>query len=138
MTKEQLASKLNGVEYPHIPPELVSLAIENNLVIVSGYSDDNCELEGIVRDEGSCFDGGNLYVNETGFCEEDCGGRLICALWCPKDKGGAAWAYETEIPHAEFRMLEDGELYCIGLVCDAADFASGKQHCPHCGKELPG
>ena len=29
-----------------------------------------------------------------------------------------AWAYGTSIPHEKINIYEDGELYCIGIVCD--------------------
>ena len=44
----------------------------------------------------------------------------IKTLW---SKGEYAWQYETEIPHATFEILEDGDKYCRGIVFDLADVA---------------
>jgi hypothetical protein len=137
MTKEQLAKELNGIQYRGITNYYCALAKENGLVIVYGQSDDLCELRGAVEDEESCYDGGDLYVNEKGFAEENCGGHRLSAVWCPEGQD-VSWAYATDIPHATFHMMDgEDELYCIGLVCDVADFASKRRCCPHCGRELP-
>lgn len=126
MTLKEFAQILDGREYgfPQFTPEEIQTAKENGFVIVHGASDDLMEFEGAIRDEGGCFDGGEVYFNKTGviFPEddeqpEDC--RQITALWCEgEDDNGtsATWAYQTDIPHESFKIWEDGELYCIGIV----------------------
>lgn len=47
-------------------------------------------------------------------------GPPIKAVWCPRDRD-CAWAYETELPHAEFRVMENAEVYCYGIVCDLSE-----------------
>lgn len=45
----------------------------------------------------------------------------IEALWCQEDHDGkiiAPWTYKTAAPHATFDIMEDGELYCRGIVID--------------------
>jgi hypothetical protein len=39
----------------------------------------------------------------------------IKALW---DTEGYSWVYETEMPHASFDIMEDGETYCRGIVVE--------------------
>jgi hypothetical protein len=36
-------------------------------------------------------------------------------------KDDTSWSYETDIPHATFDVLEDGEVYCRGIVFALAD-----------------
>jgi hypothetical protein len=42
----------------------------------------------------------------------------IKTIW---DEGGYSWQYETDIPHATFEIVEDGEKYCKGIVFNLAD-----------------
>ena len=135
MIPKQLAAMLDGMEYPEPPAHLSKLAKENGFIIVCGCSDDLCEMYGAVRDETDCWDGDDLYVRETGFCAEGQGGKLINALWCPEDLR-CSWAYKTDIPHSTFHVMENGELYCVGLVMEVGDIRFSGKCCPHCGMEL--
>ena len=132
MTKEQLAERLDGRKYGcEITLEDRGLAEKNGLIIVFGGSDDLMLLDGAERDEVGVYSGGTAYFNKKGLfsseCEEDdcpyaekelakC--KTITALWCPTT--GGSWAYETDIPHATFKIYEDGELYCTGIVFEVA------------------
>ena len=123
MTLKELAEKLDGtMEYPSMSKDIVKAAAESGIVIVHGCSDDLIEFEGAIRDEAGCFDGGKVYFNKTGFLEEgSAGGRLIKVFWdgqCEDEKRPfeATWEYETDISHETFRMLDEEELYCKGIV----------------------
>lgn len=85
------------------------IAKEHGFVVVFGYSDDNAELRGAINDELGCFDGGILR-------HKDLPGT-IRAVWCDEN-AIAPWTYQTTIPHAEFRIYDGGDLYCVGIVCD--------------------
>lgn len=132
MTKEQLAALLNGREYPMVITDAeAKQAKKDGLVVVSGASDDLCELRGALYDEAGCCDGGILILNRKGFVENHsdcecmyCGFKeytnslaRIEAIW---DRDGVSWQYETSIPHATFDIMEDGEVYCRGLVLELA------------------
>lgn len=110
MTLKEFAKMLDGREYRHeITKEEEALAKELGFVVVFGYSDDNAELRGAIDDEIGCFDGGVL--------EHDDLPNMIYAMWCP-EYIDCSWAYQTSIPHEKFHIYEDGELYCVGIVCD--------------------
>ena len=110
MTRKEFAQMLDGREYQHeITKEEEALAKELSFVVVFGYSDDNAELRGAIDDEIGCFDGGVLEHKDLP--------SGIYADWCPEDMD-CSWAYVTSIPHEKFNIYEDGELYCVGIVCD--------------------
>ncbi len=132
MNAEILSKKLNGVAYGNeTTPEIENEAKESGLVIVFGASDDLMEFRGAIYDEVSAYDGGSAFVTEDGLLEnkcddEDCPyfkkeqvkAREIKAEWCPEKDGEtyASWKITTDIPHHTFEVMEDDELYCVGLV----------------------
>lgn len=143
MTAKELAEKLDGREYRHeITREEKQQAKDNGLVVVYGYSDDNVEFDGAISDEVGCYEGATVYVTAEGVvkldnpdCEEyaeSCAAykyykqhvlehaKAIKAVWCPPDTD-FSWVYETDIPHETFRILEDGEHYCLGIVFSVED-----------------
>lgn len=117
---KEFAQKLNGVEYMEIPEELISYAKQNGIVIVSGASDDLCELDGAIREEFGCYNGGVGYLDEEGnICEEikaENTYKRITAVWCGDGKDGFTWTYNTDIPHEDFEMYDGDEKYCRGFV----------------------
>lgn len=132
MTKEQLAAKLDGREYGNeITDAEEKQAQASGLVVVFGYSDDNVEFRGCIVDEYGCYGGGSVLVTKDGLvasdhdCNCDCCGhaalvkrsKQIDAVW---DYDGYSWIYKTDIPHATFEILEDGEKYCRGIVFEMA------------------
>jgi hypothetical protein len=138
MTKEELAAKLNGIEYPAhrtITADLIQSAKDAVLVILYGASDDLMEFDGAVREEIGCYSGGTAFVDADGVLpDRDCldgddeiteyvqrqkSAKPIEALWCKED--GYSWTYKTGIPHATFEVMEDGEHYCRGIVFSLAD-----------------
>ncbi len=106
------------------------------LVVVYGASDDLMEFEGAIRDEFDCYNGGIALVDGQGLLDRDRieedddegvaefvarkkAARKIEALWCAEP--GYSWTYRTDIPHATFEVVEDGEPYCRGIVFALAD-----------------
>lgn len=100
------------------------------LVVVFGASDDLCEFRGAIDDEVGCFDGGDIYVNAEGLIannmdmfddfvpENSPEFVLIKACW---DCNGYSWSYETDIPHECFKILDDDEPYCLGIIFAVED-----------------
>lgn len=124
MTIQEFADLLNGREYgQEITVAEVEKAKQLGYIVVMGYSDDSCEVYGAFREEYDCYNGGLI--------EDERLTKPITAIWCDKELG-CAWSYKTDLPHAEFSIYEDDELYCVGLVID---LNSVLKPCPFCGGE---
>lgn len=117
---KRIAEMLNGVQYGEIPKEVIKEAERNGIVIVSGSSDDLCELEGAICEEFGCYDGGTAYIDEEGrlYNQKKDGQSFkhITAKWDEDGKDGFVWTYETDIPHETFEMFDEDEKYCRGFV----------------------
>lgn len=149
MKSKELAELLNGKTENEIIEIVEKLSKDNDLVIVYGSSDDIMEFVGAINDEGICYDGGEVLFTKKGCLQnqDECQEAIstlkengynvdglhiqsnkINALWCDdkiQSLGGVyrnvSWAYETEIPHRTFNLMEDGEVYCIGIVFSIND-----------------
>ncbi|RKP44660.1 hypothetical protein [Pararobbsia silviterrae] len=127
MDASTLAAALSGAQMgDEISREKEAEAKAHGLVVVFGASDDLMELRGAIHDEVSCYDGGEAYFTALGLltneCEDDdCphfaklkdAAAVVEAVW---SEGEYSWVYRTDIPHATFEVLEDGEKYCRGIV----------------------
>ena len=125
MTSKELASSLDGIEYDNFvnfncdTKEIFKQAKENGLVIVFGASDDLMEFRGAIDDEADCYEGGLVVFSKEYGCGNDSVAKnLIKAFWCEDD---IAWQYETEITHETFKVMDEGETYCIGIVFNLDD-----------------
>ncbi len=138
MTLEEAALRLHGNEYREEgSKELFEEMKAAGLAVVFGGSDDLAELRGAIYDEVGAYSGGKIFLTEKGLLENPCENdecpyhkqvkakaRTIKVLWAPESHPGLSWAYETDIPHAIFDILEDGEVYCRGIVFRLADAAA--------------
>lgn len=127
MTVEEFAAKLDGRQYGNeITEDEAILARNLDFLVVFGESDDLAELRGAIDGECDCFEGGVLKRG---------GGHTlpIKAVWCPEGRN-CSWAYETDLPHAEFKIMEEGEVYCYGIVC-ALNGSATMYRCPFCGED---
>lgn len=140
MTKEELAAKLSGREYPfELNVGEITEAKESGLAILYGASDDLLEFAGAIYDEVGANDGTTVHVTPGGKiietmespCDND--NRDHCeyftawlktqktfrvdADWCPKEPK-CSWLITATVPGAAFDIMEDGELFCRGLVID--------------------
>lgn len=125
------AEKLDGREYGSELTEIEEKELKAlGLVVVFGASDDLCEFRGAINDEVGCFDGGDIYVNAEGLIannmdmfddfvpENSPEFVLIKMCWGLR---GFTWVCETDIPHKSFDILDDGELYCRGIIFSVDD-----------------
>lgn len=136
MTKEQLAGMLNGREIGNeISKAESKQAKADGLVVVYGASDDLMEFDGAICDEVGAYDGTTAHLSSTGLLKNECdsddcphyeaslgNAATITAEWCAAEDG-PSWTYSTPIPHATFDVMEDGEVYCRGIVFSLADAA---------------
>jgi len=143
MTIKEWAEKLDGREYGEetAKDERKQMA-DDGIVAVFGCSDDLVEYQGALDGEFGAWEGaetrlgktseGKISVITEGEQEKIDGENemenikilvspiikrmvLIKALWCP-DTLETSWLIETDIPHETFDIMEDGELFCRGIV----------------------
>lgn len=126
MTCKELAELLDGRQYLNeISLEEQEKAKDSGLVVVFGCSDDNIEFTGAIRDEIGCYEGGKVYVKDGKIFKDDFMDKgmpideryAITAIFAPKNPY-CSWIYKTDIPHETFKIYEDDELYCVGIVFD--------------------
>jgi len=137
VTKEGLAALLNGREYgDEMTAEEERDAGQAGLLVVFGASDDLAEFRGAWIDEAGCSGGGTLLFDREGLIPSNRSDRWsdeemaryfarkakalqVEALWCAEP--GYSWTYKTDLPHATFEVVEDGEPYCRGIVINLAE-----------------
>lgn len=139
MTKEEFAKKLDGVEYAQETrnKDLIQQAKQSGLVMVYGASDDLVEFDGALYDECSAGDITDIFIcrvngslmaltDSSHNCDcEYCGFEKMKdsakKIKAEFDKDGYTWVISTEIPHATFEVIEDGEKFCRGIVFSLDD-----------------
>lgn len=139
MTKEQLAALLNGREYrDEITRKEAEQAKKDGLLVIYGASDDLAEFDGLFRDETGCSYGRKIRFGLEGpleewddyeekdkadarewFTKEADTKFVVEALWCKEEP--YSWTFKTDLPHATFDILEDGNKFCRGIVIDSKD-----------------
>lgn len=134
MDAKEAAALLNGREYrKEITREEEAALKAAGLVAVFGASDDLVEFRGAIHDEAGAHDGGSVAISSTGLPVNECdndecphfqkiiaAAQKIDAIWGEDD---ISWSYRTSIPHETFQIMEDGEVYCRGIVFALADVA---------------
>ena len=134
MDIQEVADKLNGVQYAEegkiLTLEYCKELRREGIVVVRGYSDDLVEFDGAISDE---FGAGEYYLNSKGLIRSECeddrcpyfekilkeATYYIKTQWCEVED--YAWAYDTNIPHAVFDVMEDEDKYCRGIVFKLKD-----------------
>jgi hypothetical protein len=138
LTIKKVAEGLDGVEIGKERERFNEAELkEAGIVVVYGGSDDLMEFRGAIHDEVGCYDGGLAFLTEDDLLSfnDDCGGewdecpyfrkeqqkaKKIKAVWCAP--GEPAWIYKTDIPHETFNVIEDGEVWCEGIVFSMDEF----------------
>lgn len=136
---ETLAAELNGRQYGNeITREEAEDARINGLIVAFGYSDDNIEFRGVLKDEVGCYERGSFDITKSGklIPDHDEDDQLSAKEWREFealkaegfrtveaffDKDGYSWIFKTDIPHATFEIMEDGEKFCRGIVFAISD-----------------
>lgn len=130
MNIQEFAKMLDGREMGNeITRGEVELAKLSGFVVVFGYSDDNAEFRGAIDEEVGCYNGATIYLDKKGIfegCECECSHSVLAkekcktieSVWNDEEENGPAWTYKTDIPHEKFDVMEDGAVYCRGIVFD--------------------
>ena len=142
-TVKEWAELLNGREYgEEITSEEAKKAAADGVIVAFGASDDLLEFSGAIDDEYSAWEGveAKVYRTPDGKPElfnddlvdearEDeleltnaqiAKMLIVKAVWCPPELK-TSWLIETAIPHEKFDIMEEGALYCRGLVFSVND-----------------
>ncbi|WP_219726009.1 KTSC domain-containing protein [Janthinobacterium sp. ROICE36] len=136
LSKELLAGLLTGREYgKEMLKEEEMQAKTAGLIVIFSANDDLMELRGAIIAEFNCYDGGTAHIDAKGLLPDrenvvdddelkdlfarQPAAHSIEALWSAEE--GYSWTYRTDVPHATFEIVEDGEAYCRGIVIDVAD-----------------
>lgn len=144
ITTKEVADKLTGAEYLDGLEAAIRGVAEDakaaGIVIVHGASDDLLEFVGAIRDEVGAYEGTTVCVDKDGlippFADMDHDdedemrayftreriGVPVKAIW--HETGDTSWSFETAIPHETFEIMEDGEVYCRGIVFALSDVAA--------------
>jgi hypothetical protein len=133
MTPKELAQQIHGQEYgrrAQLTPEEAKAAKGSGIVVVYGASDDLVEIEGAIQDE---FGTNTLYFTKAGLLTNECDNedcphferlKKVAApldpVWCD-DPHLPSWTFRTAIPHETFDIMEDGFVFCRGIVFALAD-----------------
>ena len=131
LTIQDVAKRMDGREYGGELPANEALELKAaGIVVVYGQSDDLCEFAGAISNDIDCTANRAIYLDRNGLaCSVEVAEQLgvrgwerykVCAAkiqaeWC-KTPDGPSWTYGTAIPHETFRIMEDGEVYCVGIV----------------------
>lgn len=140
MDIQEVAAALDGVQYRDEDSRYDRNELRDaGIVVAFGASDDLMEFRGAVYDEVGAYDGGSAKFTSDGLVEApecDCeaaeklhamqseGAVEVRAIWCPDDGTGASWKFETNAPHATFKVMEEDDLYCIGVVFSLGDLGA--------------
>ncbi len=167
MNKETLAELINGRAYRNeMHKEEEQIAKESGLVIIFGASDDLVEFRGAIYDEIDAYNGTHFIIATPGTeipvdenhetfrkakqleaitIEEESQTKKnrFEAVWSP-DEPECSWLIKTDLPHSTFDIMEDGELYCRGLIIEVAALSCGTSniddddcvYCKDCGEEM--
>ena len=143
MNKETLAEMINGRSSRNeMHKEEEQIAKESGLVVIFGASDDLIEFRGAIYDEIDAYDGTHFIIATPGIeipVDEDeetyrkakeleavpieeespIKKNRFEAVWSP-DEPECSWLIKTDLPHSTFDIMEDGELYCRGLIIEVA------------------
>ena len=136
MTRDEMAALLNGREYTEeMDRDECAIAKGSGLLVVFGASDDLTEFAGVLDDEACAYDGAthvigtNMRLMERHEEHDElvlAGWTppkellTINAEWCPEGFEGS-WRIGFDGAHSKFHIMEDGELYCEGIVIDVKE-----------------
>lgn len=120
LTKELLAVALHGREYPFdLTGEEQAQAKAAGLVVIFGADDNLMKLRGAEHGDRNCRSGDSFIFDRSTLVPPTRCHFKVEPIW--SDQDDASWTYRTDVPHATFDIMEDGEVYCRGIVINVAD-----------------
>ena len=143
---DKWANLLDGREYrKEITSQEIEELKEDGLTVIFGASDDLCEFRGAYSNEIDCYNGGKFsYVKEindfvrSNYYERN-NSELITINLEERPSLNITYApWEYTIPEGidfrNFRIMEDGEVYGVGIVFRWSDFIKQKElkNCRNC------
>lgn len=109
-----------------VPYYLVCEAQRLNYLVIFGVSDDLVEICGKHHYEFDAFRPTTLYVTKNRVYSADethpaTAKPIHVEYSAPTVQNPALWKFTTDIPHATFDVIEEGEsgIFCRGIVIDA-------------------
>lgn len=132
ITAADAAKQMDGCQYrAEGSRDLFALMKASGLVAVFGASDDLMEFHGAIEDEVGAYGEAVALVDREGLLpdrEQIDDDATLERYFARKPKatsiktdGELPWRYETDVPHEEFKVYEDGELYGTGIVFALSD-----------------
>jgi hypothetical protein len=143
MTKDTLAALVHGRRHDHgLSIALTEGAKEAGLVIVMGGGEDYIELHGALEQEWGVYGAAEILLTREGiFDTHECGepcryftaalkhaqrcGQTLRVVW--NATTFPTWHFQTTIPHATFDILEEGQVFCRGIVFHLDDIERRSQ-----------
>lgn len=134
---KEWAKEFNNIESTDVIDDCRKELEDSGVVCVYGASDDLCVMVGAIHDEFDCYNGTTLYWNGKDFFNKTQKEEFLGYVddqypeffeMCQKlfkdnvsyikieDGKDCQFEYETNIPCERFNIMEDGELYCSGLL----------------------
>ena len=144
VSKEEMARMLDGYEYEceyELPVNMCKIARDSGLVIVYGEPNDDSLiiLEGAVRGEADLWRGGSIAFDGEAITEyqrDDYypnfeniidGWPHIESIYSDLP-GEPTWVYDTDIPCSRFNLMENGAVYCVGIVFHVNDIGGNHEN----------
>lgn len=118
MTKDELAKKLDGIDYLEIHRRMEEFSVRYpEFLIAVPYSDDLIITSGAIFDEFGAFEGVKLNVVEGKIVGSNNEYGDIIAIW----DDYTAWTLNSNKIHASFDIVDDGFEYGNGIIIDKLD-----------------
>jgi len=134
MKIEEWTNLLSGREYCGELSKAEELKLkEDGFIVVIGQSDDLLDFRGYIHDEVGAWNGTKVKITSSYkiFDEDEnketfefnsfqiSNMNYVEAIWAPEDEKGdtwTSWHIRSNIFCKTFDIMEDGELYCRGII----------------------
>lgn len=127
ITAAELAIQLNGFNVEDsFTRNVIKLAKDSNLVIVSAIGDDTITFSGAVTDEFDLLHGGQIFMAKEGDeyipytkQSKDKSRKVIEVFW--NRHGLFRWKFLTLITHSVYDLKKEGRSFCKGIIFNVND-----------------